>query len=113
MELHIETRTRENAHIIDIKGDVDLYSSPQMRKCIFKTIKQHHPANLIVELSRVTYMDSSGIATLVEGLQLSDEYHTRLKLVGPSQAVLEVFQLSRLEGAFTMYTTEDDAFRDT
>ncbi len=112
MELSIETRTRDNAHIIDVRGEVDLYSSPRMRKCIFDAIKQHRPESLVIELTQVTYMDSSGIATLVEGLQLSKKYQTQFKLVGLSQFVLEVFQLARLERVFNIYSTEDDALKD-
>ena len=112
MELYIETRTKDHAHIIDVQGEVDLYSSPMMREYIFKTIKQQRPQILIIDLSRVTYTDSSGIATLVEGLQLSQEYKACFKLVGLSQAVLEVFQLARLERVFDIYATEEEALKD-
>jgi anti-sigma B factor antagonist len=80
-----------------------------MRNTIFTTIKHDHPKTLIVKLSNVTYTDSSGIATLVEGLQLAEKYHTQFKLVGLSSAVLEVFQLARLERIFDMYPTEEEA----
>ena len=112
MELHIETKTRDHAHIIVVQGEIDLYSSPMMREYIFRTINQHRPQTLIVDLSRVTYTDSSGIATLVEGLQLSNQSQIRFKLVGLSQIVLEVFQLARLETVFDIYPTEDDALND-
>ena len=113
MELYVGTRTKDQACIIDIEGEVDLYSSPTMRQYILDAMKQHRPQILIVELSRVTYMDSSGIATLVEGLQLANEYHSRFKLVGLSRIVLEVFQLARLERVFSMYATEEEALQDT
>lgn len=112
MELYIESRQHDNAHIIDVQGDIDLYSSPMMRDYVFRVIKQERPAVLILNLSRVNYTDSSGIATLVEGLQLSGEYHTQFKLVGLSHSVLEVFQLARLERVFNIYENEDDALQD-
>ena len=112
MELYIETKAKGQAQIIEIQGEVDLYSSPTMRKHIFQTIQQHRPQTLIIDLSRVTYMDSSGIATLVEGLQLSNEYHTKLKLTGLSQVVIEVLQLARLERVFSIYRTEEEALRN-
>jgi anti-sigma B factor antagonist len=111
MDMHIEARSTGDTQIIEVKGEVDLYSSPIMRKHIFTTIKQHHPKTLIVELTTVTYIDSSGIATLVEALQLANEYKTRFKLVGLSQAVLEVFQLVRLERVFEIYNTEEEALK--
>ena len=112
MELSVELRMKNQAHIIDVQGEVDLYSSPTMREYILKTIKQQQPRTLIIELSRVNYMDSSGIATLVEGLQLANEYQTKFKLVGLSSIVLEVFQLARLERVFAIYRTEEEALKD-
>ncbi|GAK59648.1 anti-sigma factor antagonist [Candidatus Vecturithrix granuli] len=112
MELYIETRTKNQAYIIDVQGEVDLYSSPTMREYILKTLRQQHPPLLIIELSRVNYMDSSGIATLVEGLQLANEYHIKFRLVGLSPIVLEVFQLARLERVFAIFKTEEEALKD-
>ena len=112
MELSIETNVKGSAYILVIQGEVDLYSSPTMRECILNTIEQHHPQTLLVDLTQVLYMDSSGIATLVEGLQLSNEYHIRFKLVGLSPTVLEVFELARLGRVFNIYTTEEEALRD-
>ncbi|PIE33236.1 anti-anti-sigma factor [candidate division KSB3 bacterium] len=111
--MFIETRTREQAYILEVQGEIDLYSSPMLRKYIFNTLKEQKPQTLIVDLSGVTYTDSSGIATLVEGLQLAEEYRTHFKLVGLSQTVLEVFQLVRLERVFDIYDTEDDALQET
>jgi anti-sigma B factor antagonist len=111
MDLQIETRSIGETEIIEVKGEVDLYTSPKMREQIFMTIKRHHPQALIVNLTEVTYVDSSGIATLVEGLQLANGYQTRLKLVGLSRAILEVFQLVRLERVFEIYQTEEEALK--
>ena len=111
MNLQIETRCTGQCHIIDVNGEVDLYSSPMLREYIFKTIKQQKPEQLIVDLTDVTYTDSSGIATLVEGLQMAQNYESAFKLVGLSETVLEVFQLVRLERVFDMYPTEEEALK--
>jgi len=111
MELNIKTKSKGNIHILDVEGEIDLYSSTMLRDYIFTTIKQRQPKILIVELSKVTYIDSSGIATLVEGLQLANEYKTRFKIAGLSQIVLEVFQLVRLERVFDIYPTEEEALK--
>lgn len=112
MELSVRTRTKNQAYIIDVEGEVDLYSSPTMREHILNTLKQQQPQTLLIELSGVHYMDSSGIATLVEGLQLANEYQIRFKLVGLSPIVLEVFQLARLERVFAIYPDEEEALKD-
>lgn len=112
MNLQIETRCVGQCHIIDVDGEIDLYSSPLLREYIFKTLKQQKPEQLIVDLTDVTYTDSSGIATLVEGLQVARERESAFKLVGLSETVLEVFQLVRLERVFDIYPTEEEALKD-
>ena len=111
MELDIETRLEGDIYILNVRGEIDLYSSTMLRDYIFTTIKQRQPKALIVELGKVTYIDSSGIATMVEGLQLANKYDTQFKIAGLSQIVLEVFQLVRLERVFDIYPTEEEALK--
>lgn len=86
--------------IVMAKGEIDLYSSPQLREAILKACKAGK-SKVGVNLSEVAYMDSSGVATLVEGLQASGGGDSFL-LVAPSQSVLKVLQLSRLDSVFTI-----------
>lgn len=106
--LEITTRDLDNSVIVAIKGDVDLYSSPQVRKTIISLTK-NKVKNLFVDLTQVAYMDSSGVATLVEGLQQVGKYKGKLKLFGLDAAVREVFELSRLDKVFEIYENEEDA----
>ena len=112
MELDIKTKAQGDVYILDIKGEVDLYSSTVMRDYIFNIIKEHHPRVLIIELNEVSYIDSSGIATLVEGLQLANKTDTRFKIAGLSKRVLEVFELVRLERVFDIYSSEEEALQN-
>jgi len=108
--LEIQTRTQKNAVIVEITGDVDLYSSPQVRKTIIDFIKQKkHP--LLINLKGVTYMDSSGVATLVEGLQRVKEYNGKLCIYNLQGAVRDVFELSRLDKVFQIFENEIDALK--
>lgn len=106
--LEVQTKTKKNVVIIEIQGDVDLYSSPQMRKTILNLIKKKKPM-LLVNLGGVTYMDSSGVATLVESLQLINEYEGKLCIFNLRGAVREVFELSRLDKVFNIYEDESQA----
>lgn len=113
MELDIKTRAQGDIYLLDVHGEIDLYSSTVLREYVFNILKQHHPRVLIVELTDVSYIDSSGIATLVEGLQLAQKSATRFKLAGLSKRVLEVFELVRLERVFDIYPSEEEALRDS
>ena len=109
MDMQIDITAQQQAQIVTVSGEVDLYSSPKMREAIFKALKQHHPSAIIIDLTDVTYTDSSGIATLVEGLQFARSKQAQFILVGLSPAVLEVFQLVRLQTVFKIFPTVETA----
>ena len=100
MEVHV--RNHESAAIIEVQGEVDLYTSPRMREAIVQTASAKAPT-VVVDLSGVGYMDSSGVATLVEGLQLSRGYGGAFRLAGLGGAVREVFKFAKLEKVFEIY----------
>lgn len=106
--LEVSTRALEKAVVVMIRGDVDLYSSPEVRKKIIALTDKKTP-NILIDLTQVCYMDSSGVATLVEGLQQVGKYKGRLKLFGLDAAVKEVFELSRLDKVFEIYPDESAA----
>ena len=64
---------------------------------------------IVVNLGGVTYMDSSGVATLVEGLQLVNDYKGKLYMCHVQGVVNDVFELSRLDKVFTIFPNESDA----
>ncbi len=94
-----------NGVAIRAAGDVDLYSSPKLREAIIESVVDKL-SPIVVTLADVTYIDSSGIATLVEGFQLSKEYDGKFRLAGISERVAEVFQLARLDRVFDIHETE-------
>jgi anti-sigma B factor antagonist len=112
MELDITSRSYEEQHVITVKGEIDLYSSTMLREYIFTTLQQQ-PRELIIDLDAVKYIDSSGIATMVEALQLANKSKTQFKVAGLSKNVLEVFELVKLEKVFNIYDTVDEALKGT
>jgi anti-sigma B factor antagonist len=109
--MNIVTRKREEATIVDLKGAVDLYSSPQARKSILGCIEDGKSPIIMINLSEVSYIDSSGVATLVEGLQLAKERSCKFLLVGLSEAAKEVFELARLDKVFSIFDDEEKALK--
>jgi anti-sigma B factor antagonist len=97
MPLSIESQESGGKLVVRVHGEVDLYSSPELRTAIAKAIPKAE-AGVGVDLSGVEYMDSSGVATLVEGLRSSAA--KPFVLVAPSQPVMNVLQLSRLDSVF-------------
>jgi anti-sigma B factor antagonist len=99
MGLTIDTEQSPDGSLIRVQGEVDLYSSPELRKVILKTIPSAE-GDLAIDLSGVTYIDSSGVATLVEGLRSARKNGTGFALVTPSAAVMQVLELARLDSVF-------------
>lgn len=98
-----EVRTEGKFTIITLKGEVDMQVSPQARKLILDSLERGQP--MLVDLSAVTYMDSSGVASLVEGLQLAKKRKLGFALAGVSQPVMNVLRLARLDTVFTIHAT--------
>ena len=84
--------------IVSLAGEVDLHYSPQARKCILDSLNKE--SHVLVDLSQVKYIDSSGIASLVEGFQLARSKKLQFGLVGVSDAARQVLQLARLDKVF-------------
>jgi anti-sigma B factor antagonist len=95
--------------ILDLSGDIDLAHSPAMRKALLGEIKDKHTPKVFLNLKSVRYIDSSGIASLVEGLKASRDQGSRLILYGLSPSVREVMELSRLQKIFEIYENEEQA----
>jgi anti-sigma B factor antagonist len=105
--LEISTRQVGTATVVDVTGDIDLYNSPEVRRVLFDALRERRAPRVIVNLKSVRYIDSSGVASLVEGLKTSRETGGRLMLVGLSPAAREVLELSRLIRVFEVYETEE------
>jgi anti-sigma B factor antagonist len=106
--MKVQVRNADNTSIIDCSGDVDLYSSTNLRETLLAELKSGKP-NVLVNMSEVSYIDSSGIATLVEGLQLSRETQTRFGLFGLRSNARSVLELARLHKVFTIFENEQEA----
>ena len=101
------TRTEKETTIVDVAGQIDLGSSPLLRKTLLESLKG--TKSVAVNLSAVKYIDSSGIASLLEVLKEARNSKKRLVLFGLTAAVLQVLQLTRLTGVFEICETEEQA----
>jgi len=107
----ISTRQSGDATIVDVVGDIDLHNSPDMRRLLLDLLGKKRAPRVLVNLKAVKYIDSSGVASLVEGLKVSRELRSRLILYGLSPAAREVLELSRLIRVFEVYENEEEALR--
>jgi anti-sigma B factor antagonist len=92
---------------MDVIGHIDMGSSPVLRTALLNSLKEAQC--VAVNLSAVKYIDSSGIASLVEGLREAQKAKKRIVLFGLTSAVRQVLQLTRLTTIFEITDTEDQA----
>jgi anti-sigma B factor antagonist len=83
-----------------VQGDVDLSNSSELRKTILSALKTS--PRVAVDLADVTYIDSSGIAALVEGLQYANNHNKTFRLTRLSSHVQSIIELARLDQVFTI-----------
>jgi len=95
--------------ILDISGDIDLAHSSELRRIVLIEFREKRTPRVILNLLEVNYIDSSGVASLVEGLKASRDVGSRLILFGLSPIAHEVLQLSKLLTIFEIYDTEEKA----
>jgi anti-sigma B factor antagonist len=107
--VQISARRMDKTTILDISGDIDLAHSSEVRKMVLVEFRENRTPRVLLNLRDVNYIDSSGVASLVEGLKASRDVGSRLILFGLSPVAYEVLQLSRLLKIFEIYETEDKA----
>ena len=100
------SRVDSNFVVVELDGEVDLSCSPDARKQILDCLDNAH--NLLVDLSRVTYIDSSGVASLVEGYQTAKKKKLKFGLISVSSAAMNVLQLARLDKVFPIHASVEE-----
>lgn len=108
--MHIKQEDREGVLICYILGDIDINTSPQIKK-IFDKIISDKKSKLVVNFKDVNYVDSSGLATLVEILKGLRTYGGKLKLTNLSTKVMNLFEITKLEKLFEITQEEDEAIK--
>ena len=109
--MELSTRESGAATIVDVVGDITLYNSPDMRKMLIDLLRTQRKPRVIVNMLNVKYIDSAGVASLVEGLKISRDLKSGFALFGLSRTTREVFELTRLIKVFEVYDNEEEALQ--
>ncbi|MGA8143595.1 MAG: STAS domain-containing protein [Candidatus Acidiferrales bacterium] len=107
--MNLSTRQSGSATIVDVEGDVTLYNSPELRALLVGLLKEKKSPRVIINLTNVKYIDSAGVASLVEGLKLSRELKTGFALFGLQRSPRQVLELTHLVKVFAIFETEPEA----
>lgn len=109
--MEINVKRDADRSIVEVTGDIDLYSSPDLRETVLDLLKKREQKNVIVNMANVDYIDSSGVASLIEGLQEAKKCGARFILVGLKDGPKRVLELTLLLNVFEVHATEEDALQ--
>ena len=102
------TQTKNDLTICCVDGEIDINSSPDIKKIFDKLIVKKTP-KIVINFSSVTYVDSSGLATLVEILKNMKAYGGRLRLTSLSPKIKSLFEITKLERLFDIVADAEEA----
>ena len=100
----------QSGEIVRISGEINLDTSPDLRKACIELLDKGEK-DIVVSLKEVSYLDSAGLATLIELLQKIKGKGGTLKLCGLSDSVRTVFELNKLDTIFSLFPSEEDALK--
>ena len=101
-DLEIIEDEGEEGTLVRLRGRLSIDSSPAFRDRLLALLRRQSPPGVIVDLTEVSYMDASGIATLVEGLKTARNRQTTLSLKGLQGRVRHLFEVT---GLLTLFET--------
>lgn len=106
--MQIDIGVKDGAAMITPHGDVDMSCARELQAALHQALREK-PARLIVDLTHVPYMDSSGVATLVEAMQIARKNKTNVVLCNLHDRVRSIFEIARLDRVFKIAGTAEEA----
>ena len=104
----VKTESKNGFMVCRVDGDIDINCSPDLKKVFDKLISQKTP-KIVIEMTKVVYVDSSGLATLVGILKNMRSYGGKMRLAGMSPKVKSLFEITKLDKLFDIMASEEEA----
>src|SRR5262245_42444701 len=96
------TSSQPKTGILALEGEIDLHRSPEVKATLDPLIAQKVP-RVLIDFSGVTYVDSSGLAVMIETLQRIQSYGGKFALFGLRESVRSIFEIARLDQIFRIF----------
>lgn len=99
---------RDRPNVLPLKGEIDLHVSPVITASL-NAIVEKKPDRLVIDLSDVSYIDSAGLAALIQAMQKVEAYGGKFLVAGLQETVRSIFEISRLDQVFQVFPDVDTA----
>ena len=112
MDLSLETRQENDRTVIEVGGEIDVYTAPKLREQLIDLVSsgQYH---LVVDMEGVEFLDSTGLGVLVGGLKRVRAHEGSLRLVCTQERILKIFRITGLTKVFPIHTSVEEAVAAT
>ncbi len=111
MELSLSTRSVAGRKVLDVGGEIDVYTAPQLRERLVAMV-QSGARQVVVDLGRVEFLDSTGLGVLVGALKRLNSVGGELALVCAQERLLKIFRITGLDRVFKLHPTVEEAVAD-
>jgi anti-sigma B factor antagonist len=108
VDLKLGHHAKDGIEIIDVQGEIDMYTAPQLRELLIDLVSRGS-YQLVVNLDKVGFLDSTGVGVLVGGLKRVRAHDGSLDLICTQQRILKILKITGLTQVFGIYQTADQA----
>lgn len=108
MELSLSTRTEGDQTVLEVGGEIDVYTAPKLREQFIQLVNDGR-YTIVVDLEKVAFLDSTGLGVLVGGLKRMRAYDGWLRLVCTQERIVKIFRITGLDKVFTIHDTVAEA----
>lgn len=112
MDLSLTTRVVNDRTVVEVAGEVDVYTAPKLREVFIDLVAQG-TYHIVVDMERVEFLDSTGLGVLVGGLKRVRAHDGTLRLVCTQDRILKIFRVTGLTKVFPLHRTVDEAVAAT
>lgn len=108
MDLEVDTQQRDRWSVVSLRGEIDVYTAPRLRQALIDLIEAGS-SDILVDMSRVDFLDSTGLGVLVGGLKRVKAKDGSLEIVATQDKILKIFEITGLSKVFPIHESVDDA----
>lgn len=104
MEFALTTRQVDGFDVVEVTGELDVYTAPALEDALGDLVDARR-TDIVVDLSNVTFMDSTGLGLLIKALKWTREHDGTLRIVANSEKILKVFRVTGLDTVLPIHDT--------
>jgi anti-sigma B factor antagonist len=108
MDLEVETQQQDRWSVISLRGEIDVYTAPRLRQALIDLIEGGN-SDILVDMSRVDFLDSTGLGVLVGGLKRVKSKDGSLEIVATQDKILKIFEITGLSKVFPIHDSVEAA----